>query len=190
MNAIFTINFRREAFVQEVSRRRRRVIALGVWVAYFGLLTVVIGLYGLNCASLTTRARMIERQTSLVRRASTSSVTAKIGPTELAQVETFMRSTRLWRDRLDRLGTLLPTDAKLVSVNVNPQNMSDAASRNALVIAGQLHNTAGQDRMQGVMKIVSALQADSVFGASYHNIKLSSTRVAEDGSAEFEIECR
>lgn len=190
MTALFTINFRREAFLQEVSRRRRRVIALGVWVAYFGVLAVVIGLYGLNCVSLARRARMLERQTTLIRRANASTISTQLGPNELAQVESYVRSTRVWRDRLQRLGDLLPPEARIMTVGVNPQNQSDPASRNALVISGELRNTPGQDRMQGVMKLVSALRADSLFGRGYRNIKLSSTRVSEDGSAVFEIECR
>jgi hypothetical protein len=73
---------------------------------------------------------------------------------------------------------------------VNPQNQSDATSQNSLVISGALKGTRTGDRIQGVMKIVSSLSADSVFRAGYKNIKLASTRVAEDGGVEFVIECR
>ena len=190
MNPLFTINFRREAYVQEASRRRRRLIALGVWVAYFGVLVVMIGLYGLNGAALARRSMMLERQTGLVRRSHAPALGAQLGPGELAQVELYARSTRLWRDRLQRLGDLLPPEARLTRLNVNPLNMSDDASRNALVISGELRNAPGQDRMQGVMKIVSALRADSLFGRSYQNVKLSSTSMSDDGNAEFDIECR
>jgi hypothetical protein len=190
VNPIFTINFRREAYAQEVSRRRRRIISLGVWVAYFGLLSVVIGLYGLNSTALLRRSQMLQRQTTLIRRSATPALDAKLGPTELGQVEDYARSTRVWRDRLERLGELLPADARLTGLKVNPQNMSDADARNTLMISGEMRSAPGQDRMQGVMKIVSALRADSAFGRSFQNIKLASTRVAEGGSAQFEIECR
>ncbi len=190
MSALFTINFRREAYVQEVSRRRRHMIALGVWVAYFGVLLVVIGLYGLNCMTLARRATLLERQTTLIRQAKGGATGAQISAGDLAQVESYVSGTRAWRDRMQRLGDLRPPEARLVGATVNPQNMTDATSRNALVIRGELHTVSGQDRMQGVMKIISAMRADSVFGRGYRNIRLSSTRIAQDGSAQFEIECR
>jgi hypothetical protein len=89
-----------------------------------------------------------------------------------------------------RIGGLLPPEARLSGVSVNPKNMADPASRNALTLSGELHNSPSQDRMQGVMQIVAALRADSLFKRSYSNIKLASTRITEDGSAEFQIECR
>ncbi len=190
MNPLFTINFRREAYVQEVSRRRRRVVALGGWVAYFGVLVVLIGLYGLNGTALARRAMLLERQTTSIRRSGTPALGAQLGPNELMQVELYARSTRLWRDRLERLGNLLPPEARLTGLTVNPQNMSDASSQNALMISGELRNAPGQDRMQGVMKIVAAMRADSLFGRSYQNIKLSSTSMSQGGNAEFDIECR
>lgn len=190
MNTHFNINFRREAYVQEVSRRRRRIVALGVWVAYFGVLSMLIGLYALNGASLARRARLLERQTNYIRNAKESGVGLQLSASDLTQVETYARSTRQWRDRLERVGNLLPPEARLSALSVNPQNMSDAASRDELVFTGELHNAPGQDRMQGVMKIVAELRADSVLKRSYSNIKLASTRISEDGSAEFEIQCR
>jgi len=57
VNPFFNINFRREAYLQEMAKARRRVIALGVWIAYFGLLGVLLGLYGLNCSSLARRTQ-------------------------------------------------------------------------------------------------------------------------------------
>jgi hypothetical protein len=44
--------------------------------------------------------------------------------------------------------------------------------------------------MQAVMRIVSDLRDDKVFSQSYTNVRLASTRVTEDGTAEFVIECR
>jgi hypothetical protein len=190
VNPLFTINFRREAYVREQSRRRRRVIALAIWVAYFGVLAVLIGLYGLNGVSLARRSRLIERQTTLIRNTKNGAPWAQLTASDLDQVESYAQSTRRWRDRMERLGMLLPPEAKLSVVTVNPQNKSDRASRNSLVVRGELKNAPGQDRMQGVMKIVSAMRADSVFGRGYNNIRLSSTSINEDGTAEFEIECR
>ena len=190
MNALFTINFRREAYVQELARRRQRVIALGVWVAYFGLIAVLLGLYGLNCASLARRSAQLERQTTQIRRNGSSPLTNQLEPGDLALVEGYVSSTRRWRDRLARLGELMPPEARLTGIAINPRNLTDAASQNVLMISGEIRNAPGGDRMQGVMKIVAALRADSTFRTGYQNIRLASTNVAADGSANFEIECR
>ncbi len=189
MNPLFTINFRREAYLQEVAKRRRRVIALGIWVAYFGVLTLALGFYGLNAVSLARRERLLERQTTQLRR-SASQLGAKIRPGALAQVEAYSSSTRRWRDRLVRLGQVLPPDSRILSVAVNAQNQGDIASRNSLVITGEIRGNPNQDRMGNVMRIVSGLRSDSLFKQGYNNIKLSSTRVNQDGAAEFVIECR
>ena len=190
MNALFTINFRREAYLQEVARRRGRVISLGVWVAYFGVLIMLAGLYALNGVSLARRAHLLERQTRMIRNTRNTALGAKLAPSELAEVEAYARSPRQWRDRLARLGDLIPPESRLTGIQVNPQNLSDGASRNSLLIAGELHSPAGKDRMQGVMTIVASLRADSVFAGGYHNIKLASTRISEDGSTTYQIECR
>lgn len=189
MNALFTINFRREAYLQEVAKRRRRIIRLGILVAYFGVLTVALGFYGLNGASLARRANFLERQTSQLRH-STNLLGAKVRPAALDRVEKYSSSTRRWRDRLARLGEVLPADARVLSIVVNPQNQPDEVSRNAMVITGETRGGASQDRMGNVMRIVSGLRADSLFKIGYGNIKLSSTRVTADGAAEFVIECR
>jgi hypothetical protein len=114
----------------------------------------------------------------------------QLRPADLALVERYATSARQWRDRLAALGALTPPEARLTSVVVNPQNLSDATSQSLLVISGELKGAPSRDRMASVMKIVGALRADSVFRAGYHNIRLTSTQVAEDGTAEFEIECR
>ena len=62
MSPTFAINFRREMYEQRLARTRRLILSVGVWLAYFGALAVVLGLYGLNCASLTERARLLEAQ--------------------------------------------------------------------------------------------------------------------------------
>lgn len=190
MNTLFTINFRREAYQQEISRRRRRVFALGAWVAYFGVLGILIGLYALNGVALGRRAHLLERRTRMIRAQKDSGVGTQINPADLAAIEATAASTRAWRDRLNRLGTLLPPDARLTRLDVNSQNLSDADSRNALVIGGLLRTPPGEERMRGVMRIVSALQSDSVFRAGYSRVRLTSTRIGEDGRVQFEVECR
>lgn len=192
MSTLFTINFRREAYLKEVARTRRRVLVLGVWVAYFGVLGLLVGLYGLNCASLSRHLWQIERQTARVRQVRGASAEWNVHEAELALVERYVLNPRQWHDRLARLAVLLPPNVRLTSIAVNPQNLSGPAEENKLVISGLLRASAGNDRMQGVMKIVSDLHDDSLFAHSYRNVKLASTKVApgSSGAAEFVIECR
>jgi hypothetical protein len=161
-----------------------------VWVAYFGVFTVLLGFYGLNCASLAQRASIVERQAARLRVTTPSRVDWRLNGSQLTQLERFASSTRNWRDRMWRLGELLPPNSRITSLVVNPRNQSDAASANMLVVTCELKPTGSQDRMQSVMSLVSVLRADSVFASSYASVKLANTRVAEDGSAEFTIECR
>jgi hypothetical protein len=111
-------------------------------------------------------------------------------PAELALVERYVLNPRRWRDRLRHLGAALPPNARLTLLAVNPQNLSDASARDLLVVTGTLRGQDADARMQNVMRIVGQLRADSVFSSGYRNIKLASTRVHEDGTAEFTIECR
>ena len=192
MSAIFSINFRREAYLREVARARRRVFAIGAWVAYFGVFAVVLGLYGLNCMALAKRAGLVERQTARMKSAQDTGAGWTFSQAELTQMESFVQNTRQWRDRLSRLAELLPPDARLTSLETNPGNVSTGPTRNRLVITGYLKPDRDQDRMQGVMAIVQTLHSDSLFSKSYRNIKLASTRIVEgsEQTAEFEIECQ
>ena len=192
MNPLFSINFRREAYQRERARARRRVVMLGVWVAYFGLTGVIMGLYGLNCISLGRRVSLLERQAERMRRQQGAVADWTVHDRELAQIEQYVQNPRRWRDRLVRLSALLPPNVKLSSLAVNPRNLSQPSEQDKLVITGVVRPAAGQDRMQSVMHIVTTLHDDPVFAAGYQNIKLASTRVSEgsDGGAEFVIECR
>jgi Tfp pilus assembly protein PilN len=192
VSPLFTVNFRREAYLREVARARRRVIVLGVWVAYFGVMALVLGLYGLNCAAFSRRLMLLERQTARLRGSQGATMDWNVRQAELTQVEKYLQNPRDWHSRLTRLGTILPPGVKITSIAVNPRNLSGTSEQNKLVITGHLRAAGGSDRMQGVMKIIAALRADSVFTRSYKNIKLASTRLSEDagGLAEFEVECR
>jgi hypothetical protein len=192
MSTLFAINFRREAYLKAVKRARRRVMALGIWVAYFGVLLILVGLYALNAMALSNHLRQIERQTTRAKQAQDTAGSWKVGDAELAQVERYVENPRGWHDRLTRLGEILPANVKLSSVAVNPQNVSGTQDENKLVIVGELRPSPGQDRMQGVMKIVNTIHEDSLFKRRYQTVKLASTRVSETGggAAEFVIECR
>ncbi len=192
MNPHFTINFRREAHLQEITRSRRRVVMLGAWVAYFGVLLVLFGLYGLNCASLGRRVRQVERQAARLRQIQGANGSETISAADVAQIERFALNPRRWRDRLLHLAALLPANVRVTSLIVNPQNLANELDENKLVITGVIKSAQGKERMEEVMDLVSRFHADSVFAASYQNVKLASTRVSEgpEGTAEFVIECR
>lgn len=187
--AQFTINFRREAFQKEQARARRRVIRLGLWLAYFGALTVVIGLYGLNCTSMASRTRMLERQTARLRQVQAGDQAWQPSPTDAVQAEAALLNTRMWRDRLARLSEILPPGARIHSLQFNPDNTSGAGAK--FVINGEIRS-AGRDRMQSVMGFVDALSRDSVFTAGLGAVRLASTRASAVGGdeAEFVVECR
>lgn len=192
MTPIFTINFRREVYQRELARTRRRLVMVGGWVAYFGFLCVVLGLYGLNCTSLTRRVGQIERQAAQLRAAQNSRTDWQVGTAELASAQKVQANSRVWRDKMVRLAQILPINAALSTVAVNPDNANNVADQNKLVISGQMRVPPGVDRMRGVVQMVSALQGDSTFSYGYKNIRLASSRITESAGsiAEFVIECR
>lgn len=189
MSAIYAINFHRQAYLRDLALARRRVIMLGVWVAYFGGMGVLMGLYGLNCISLRQRLNQLQRDSSRLRSQQVAG-DWNVRPVEVDLVEGYVRNPRQWRDRLLRLATILPPNARLSSMSVNPQNLSTPEEANKLVVTGIVTTAGSTDRMQSVIQIVSAMQHDSVFAAGYSNIKLASTRVSDAGGAEFVVECR
>jgi Tfp pilus assembly protein PilN len=188
----FTVNFRREAYRLERARARRRMMAMGIWVTYFGVLAVVLGLYGLNCASLSQRVRLLEAQNLRMQTRHDPATAWRPGPADLAQVEQTLANARRWHVRLARLATVLPGDAMLTSVTANPDNQASAADQERLLIVGMLRPTPGPDRMQGIMALVAALHADSLFSAQYRTIRLVESRIGggADAPVEFRIECR
>ncbi len=192
MSPVFAINFRREAHRRELAETQRRATELGVRVGYFGVLLVVLGLYGLNCQSLAQRARMLEAQIARLRTMQAPAESWKPQPGQLAQAEAVLAGRARWRTRLERLAALLPANAKLTALVVNPDNLSGAAEQERLVIAGVLDPVAGENRMQGIMQLVSTLHRDSLFAAQYRMIRLveSQTSGGAGAPAEFRIECR
>ncbi len=189
MNTLFTINFRREAFVQQVKRQRERAMRLGLWVAYFGVLAVVLGLYGLNCVSLAQRTKMIERQVARLRQQDAGDANWRPRREDVLRVSDYVRDSRLWHTRLTRLPGLMPPNARLTAIQYNPDNVS-GSGQTKLVLTGELRGR-GQDFMPAVMGLVNTLQRDSVFSAGYANVRLVTTRANAVGDgAEFVVECR
>ncbi len=191
MSPIFTINFRRDAHRRELSGARARAAALGAWVAYFGVLAIVIGLDGLNGHSLGQRARMLEAQIHGLGAARVPVATWTLPPAELAKVEAALDNPRRWQSRLQRIAAVLPSRATLTALVVNPENVSGLDEQDRLVMTGVFAPAGDQDRMQGIMQLVAALRADSLLASQYRVIKLVESRVGGPGSpAEFRIECR
>src|SRR4029077_531888 len=135
MSAIFTINFRREAHERELARARARMIALGAWVAYFGLMAVILGLYGLNALAFSNRVAMLERQGARARTDQGTPREWTLSPPEINTIPDYAESVQRNRDRLRRLGELLPASVRLKSVNYNPDNLSGVGTKK-LVITG------------------------------------------------------
>jgi hypothetical protein len=192
MSALFHINFRRESYLREVARARGRVIALGVWVAYFGVMGIVLGLYGLNCASLAQRVARLERQASRARVQAGQHTDWKVTPGQLTEIEHYVTSTSDWRERLARLSAALPINARLRSLALNPDNLSGPGDQNRLVIDGQLKLSPGENGVNGAERIASALRKDPIFASGFRTIRLASTRTSEESGpvAEFVIECQ
>jgi hypothetical protein len=162
---------------------------LGAWVTYFGVLLVVLGLYTLNCLVLVRRVGQVERQAQQLRALQGQIGEQRLTPDEIALLERYVSSPRLWRARLARLPEVLPAGARLSTAAFNPQGTSGGE---ALVLAGVLRPQGGQDRMGAVTGLVETLRADTVFARGYGSIRLVSTRMAESDAdlLEFTIECR
>lgn len=189
MTPVFTINFQREALTRRQHRERSRVVGLALWLSYFGALAAVLGLYGLNCQTITQRAVQIERESYHLGTLELHGDVTGVPPAEVDEVEKFASNPWRWHERLAHLARTLPADARITSLAVNPDGVSGTPDQNKLVIQGQIR---GRSDVQSVMGVLASLQRDSVFAADYSSIRLVSTHAAaETGqSAEFVIECR
>ncbi len=192
MSPVFQINFRRDAYQKDIARARRRVLLLGLWVAYFGAIVVVLGLYGLNCAVVTQRASQVERQAQRLRQAQSAIADTRLSAEDVALVGRYASNARRWRDRLARLASLLPPSVRLTSLAVGQKGLDTPGGADLLTINGVMHPGVGEDRMRAVMSLAGTLRADSVFSAGFGSIRLASTRIfsGSDPSTEFTIECR
>lgn len=189
MSPVFEINFRREAFRRERAEARRRAIGLGVWLAYFGGLGVLLGLYGLNCSELVTRTRQLHRQITRQRALQVGGADWVAGPNEAAAVEPWVADAGRWRDLLGRLPRLLPEGARLTAIHYNPEDISGGDRK--LVLYGILHVDGRRDRMASVTDFVGVIAKDSLFAARFRSVRLVSTRTREVGDdAEFQVECK
>lgn len=192
MSPVFTINFRREAYQREVARTRRRLLLLGGWVTYFGVLALTLGLYGLNCGALIRRTHVMERAVAAAAANPAGRPDFRLDAADIVAIERFRENPARWRDRLLRLASLLPPSAAVTSIAVNPDNLPGLADQDLLVITGELRVPPGQDRMRPVVQLVSTLREDTLFARGYTSIRLTSSRATEvPGLAtEFVIECR
>lgn len=188
MSPLFRINFRREAFRRERAEARARATWLGVWLTYFGGLAVLLGLYGLNCASLQSRSRALERQIARERARHGGGSEWVASPNEAAAVQPWVADMNRWRDLLGRLPRLLPEGARLTGLQWNPDAIT--GSERKLVITGVLREGSRQDRMSNVTDFVAVLAKDSLVTAHFRSVRLVSTRVRDGGDSEFQVECQ
>ena len=185
----FQINFRREAFRRERTEARRRAVGIGVWLTYFGVLAVLIGLYGLNCAALQTRTQQLERQLAHQRVLRQGGSEWVASGTDVAAVEPWVSDAGRWRDLLGALPRLLPDGARLTAIQFNPDGVTGGERK--LLLDGVLRTEPRLGGTAGVTDFVSTIAHDSLFASQFHSVRLVSTR-AREGSpeAEFEVECR
>ncbi len=188
MSPLFRVNFRREAFRRERAEARARATWLGVWLTYFGGLAVLLGLYGLNCASLESRTRNLEKQVARERAQHHTGTEWIASPNEAAAVEPWVADTNRWRDLLGRIPRLLPAGARLTSLQWNPDGISGGERK--LVLAGVLREDPRRDRIVSVTDFVGVLAKDSLVSSSFRSVRLVSTRLREGGEAEFQVECQ
>ena len=189
MNSVFTINFRREAYQRELARTRRRLFLLGGWLTYFGVLALVLGLYGLNVVVLARRVQLAERRVTRAQQTSGARTGWKLTDREMVMVEDTRANPARWRDRLARLAVVLPDNVAMSSIAVNPENLTNPADQNKLVLTGEMKVPAS-DPIRPVSQFVSALKADSVFARGYSSIRLASTQASPGNLTQFVVECR
>lgn len=190
MSPLFAINFRREVYQRELARARARVVMLGVWVAYFGVMAVILGLYGLNAAAYARRTGILERQAARAREHKGTAAEWTLSNEDIGALAARTRSLTLHRGVLLQLGRLLPANVRLSTLSWNNENVYGAAAPK-LVLGGTLRTETAQDRMRSVVALVSSLSADSTIGSAFRNVKLASTNLNEGTDAvEFVIECQ
>ena len=151
---------------------------------------VVLGLYGLNCASTIRRSTQIERQAIQLRSLKLSGNPWHVAPDALTQVEAAATNPWQWRLRLEHLARALPPSARLVAVGFNAQGQIGTPDAATFVIDGEIRTARGESPVPAVMAIVAALQRDREFAAGFGAIRLRATQAqVAPGAAAFTIEC-
>jgi hypothetical protein len=190
MIATFTINFRREAQRAQRAHARWRALRMGLWGSYFGVLALVLGIYGGKLASLMHDAGWLERQVASLRARQIGPGHWDLAPADLTELERDAANALRWRDCLVRLAALLPPDMRVSSLAANPDNPNATPGQNQLVISGQVQRIPGHDRTEDILRLVTTLRQDSVFAAAFQNVKLVSTKLEMPGTMlVFVIRC-
>jgi hypothetical protein len=185
---MFRINFRREAFRRQRAEARARALGLGGWVAYFGIVVLLLGLYGLHTVSLAGRTAQIERQVARLSTDPRNGQDWRPSPDEAAASTPWVGDPGRWRALLGRLPELMPAGARITTLEWNPEDITGGDRR--LVVTGMLRGTPAEDPMGRVTDFVTAVGRDSLFKARFRSVRLLSTRAREGGEAEFKVECR
>jgi Tfp pilus assembly protein PilN len=189
MSAQFQINFRREAFRRERTEARRRVVRISVWLTYFGALSVMLGLYGLNCAALEKRTQQLDRQLARQRSLRQGGTEWIASAAEVAAVEPWVADAGRWRDLLGALPRLVPEGARLTGIQFNPDGVTGGDRK--LLLDGVMRVDSMSDGTAGVTDFVAVIARDSLFASQFRSVRLVSTRAREGGNeADFQVECR
>jgi Tfp pilus assembly protein PilN len=160
-----------------------------VWLAYFGTLAVMLGLYFLNFSELGSRTHQLQRQIARQRALNHGSAAWVPSGDEAAYVEPWVGDAGRWRDLLGRLPRLLPAGARLTSLQWNPDDASGGDRK--LLLMGVLRADPRHDRMAGVTDLVGVLARDSLFLTQFRSVRLLSTRTHEGSpDADFQLECK
>jgi hypothetical protein len=189
MNTPFRINFRREAFRRQRTDSRRRALLLGVWLAYFGVLAVTLGLYALNWNELASRTRQLSHQIERQRLAHAAGADWKPAATDAGLAGPWVNDVARWRDLLVRLPTLMPEGVRITNLRFNPDGVMGGERK--LLLSGVLRMRGDRDRIGGVTDFVTVVSRDSVFASHFRSVRLLSTNTREgEPDALFELECR
>lgn len=188
MSPMFRINFRREAFRRQRAEARARATGLGIWLTYFGILALLLGLYGLNVASLATRTQQVERQVARLRLDPQQGQDWRPSPEDAAVSTPWVGDPGRWQALLTRLPDLLPAGSRLTAIEWNPEDITGGDRR--LVVTGVLRGASSEDPMGRVTDFVASVGRDSLFKSKFRSVRLLSTRAHEGGEAEFKVECR
>jgi len=189
------INFNRPAREASVRVARVRTFQVAIAASYLTAVVVLAG-YLLVQQYLMQRA-LVVAQTSLgnVRGLENLGREAlQVDPGFLDLMNQVSGSGTRWTPRLARLVELLPADAWIVGLQAGSFGMplSDPR-RGRMVIHVNARVLREDDKVTVPMRFVQTLQADSLFAATYKDIRFAATRTLQgnvDTVLQFDVECQ
>ena len=190
-----SINFNRPAREASVRVARKRTVQVGVAASYLTLV-VMLAAYLLVQQYLMQRA-LVVAQTSLGNVRGLESLgreALEVDAGFLDLMNQVSGSATRWTPRLARLTELLPADAWISGLQAGSLGMplSDPR-RNRMVVHVSARILHEDDKVTVPMRFVQTLQSDSLFAATYKDIRFAATRTLEgnvDTVLQFDVECQ